>query len=335
MESKLSQLINLVQRLPEEHQDAAIEFLSGKIEESAENKPNPPCPHCGSGNITRFGQKQGRQRYRCKECRKTYVETTHTVMYQSHYGEAVWKQAIRDTIEGASLDQTAESMGVSHATAFNMRHKILLSLEAEEEREPTTLEGVCELDDTYVLESLKGTKIPGGYWRGARKHGAKAQKRGVSSEYLCICTGVERNGPAVSKTVTRATPDGEDIKAVFSGRIGSDALLLCDGATSYNALSDACECTVRNVCGENNNSKGGKGFFNINTVNNFHSFIKDRYNHYRGVATKYLNRYNILFSKVYKDSGKLVDDIYNILFSNTVDHFHSIEDVKDLNLLNI
>jgi hypothetical protein len=36
-----------------------------------------------------------------------------------------------------------------------MRHKILLSLEAEESREPTVLDGVCELDDTYVLESLR------------------------------------------------------------------------------------------------------------------------------------------------------------------------------------
>ena len=44
----------------------------------------------------------------------------------------------------------------------------------------------------------------------------------------------------------------------------------------------------------------GSGFYNLNTVNSFHSFIKRQYEFYRRVATKYLNRYNALFSAAYK-----------------------------------
>ena len=30
------------------------------------------CPHCTSEHINRFGKVNGRQRYRCKACRKTF-----------------------------------------------------------------------------------------------------------------------------------------------------------------------------------------------------------------------------------------------------------------------
>ena len=228
------------------------------------------------------------------------------------------------------IDKTVESVGLSHPTIFRMRHKILLSLEAEEERMPTMLDGVCELDDTYVLESYKGTKIPEDYWRGARKHGAKAQKRGISNEYLSISTGIERDGEAFTKTVTRATPSKEDIITVFGGHIGKDTLILCDGDANYKALSENNECAVKNV-----DKNSGKGFYNINTINSYHSFIKSRYNQYRGVASKYLNRYNVLFSKTFRSDSELADEVYKKITSNENNHYHNINDVETLGLLDI
>ena len=161
MDKKISSLIKLVKQLPEDSLDDAINYMKEKLATSSAGKPPiKPCPHCKSESVTRFGRKNGRLRYRCKDCGKTYVETTNTIMYQSHSGETVWKQVISDTLNGVPIDQTADSVGISHSTAFRMRHKVLLTLEAEEIRTPTILDGVCELDDTYVLESKKGAKIP-------------------------------------------------------------------------------------------------------------------------------------------------------------------------------
>jgi transposase-like protein len=329
MENKLSKLINLIQKLPEACLDYVIQYVEEKIEENAEKKPVPLCPHCGL-NAKRNGHKDGVQRFKCKTCGKTFVETTNTIMYNSHCGEAAWKQVIRDTIEGIPLDATADSLALSHSTVFNMRHKILLALEAEEMRNPTVLDGVCELDDTYVLESLKGTKILEDYWRKPRKHGAVAKKRGLSSEYICISTGVQRDGEAYSQTVSRSTPCKEDIAIVFEGHIGEAALIMCDGAESYNALGESSGSAVMNVTEENRG-----GFTHINTVNGFHSFIKDRYNDYRGVSTKYLNRYNALFSKIYRGDSDITDKIFNTLRSNNLQRFYTVSDVKTLNLLDI
>jgi len=80
---------------------------------------------------------------------------------------------------------------------------------------------------------------------------------------------------------------------------------------------------------------GGKGFCNINTANGFHSYIKDRYNQYRGVATKYLNRYNALFSLSFHRGNELVDAIYKILMTNDSPRHHSVQNVKTRNILGI
>ena len=332
LDNKLSKLIKLVQKLPEKCLDEAIKFVEEQIEEESENTPDISCPQCKSANAQRYGRRGERQRYKCKNCEKIYTKTTNTSISQSHCGEALWKQVIRDTIEDVPLRKTSSNLEISEDTAFRMRHKILLALEVEESLSPTVIEGVCELDDTYVLESLKGSKIPEAYWRESRKHGAVAQKRGISNEYICISTGVQREGQAIAKTVTRATPQADDHISVFGESIDSESLILCDGALSYNVLGEHCECDVMNVT---ENSKGGKGFFNINTVNNFHGFIKGKLLKYRGVATKYLNRYNTFFSNAFKGGDDLADTIFSILMKNDGNRCHSVADVKTLNLLDI
>lgn len=154
---------------------------------------------------------------------------------------------------------------------------------------------MSELDETFVLDSYKGSPLPDSVLRPSRKHGAAAQKRGIFNEYVCICTGVERKGSAIAETVNRAKPSSAELPSVFDGHISEDALVLCDGLRSCLALEGSSGCSVKDI----STSEKGK-FYNLNTVNNFHSFIKNRYTFYRGVATKYLNRYNALFSFAYK-----------------------------------
>ena len=80
-----------------------------------------------------------------------------------------------------------------------MRHKILMALLELPVVADICLGDVSEFDETFVLDCYKGKKLDTGIGRKPRKHGAKALKRGISSEYLCICTGIQRKG-AVSYT---------------------------------------------------------------------------------------------------------------------------------------
>jgi transposase-like protein len=313
--------------VPELRQEEAAKYLRKLISDSRGMLEKPACVECGSAEVVRNGTQNGNPRYKCKTCGEVFSGRRNTVMYHSHSSEAEWKQVIRDTLEGKAIAKTASELELTEATRFNMRHKILLAIESLDQREPTRLAGVCELDETFVLESYKGrNKLPEAFWRKPRKHGAQAQKRGISNEYVALCTGVDRFGGNVAAAVSRATPSACEIAKVFGGRVESGTLVLTDGNQHYKTLEKECQCEVIGLQRE-----APAQSENINIANVFHSFIKGRLDEIRGVATKYLNRYAALFSRVWRGGNNVVDDIYNEL-SNTHDSCSTISDVRMKNL---
>ena len=66
----------------------------------------------------------------------------------------------------------------------------------------------------------------------------------------------------------------------------------------------------------------------------FHSFMKERLDAMRGVATLYLNRYNALFSKIYASDKSIIDEIYKLMISNGGTN-NTIAHTQSVNLLNI
>ena len=293
----------------------------------------PDCPHCGTSSVIKFGHKCKKQRFLCKTCGRTFVSTTNTVMANSHFPAAVWKEVTEDTLRGKAIDYSAKRLGMYHQRVFDIRHKILLALQELPEVKNICLREVSELDETYVLDSYKGKKLAPTVGRKARRHGAKAQKRGISSEYLCICTGIQRKGNALAATVNRAKPSAGELLCVFEGHIADGTFLLCDGLRSYHALPGIAECIVKDCTGQ---TGGISGFYNLNTVNGFHSFIKRRYTFYRGVASKYLNRYNALFSATYRNAEVMVEKLMDSMLSVTkTSYYHSNRDVREAGLLAI
>jgi transposase-like protein len=323
MERRLKDIIVLVKNIPTEYYEETYKKLT-EIKEKAEvdaekESKEESCPHCKSKWIVRNGRKHKKQAYICRECGRSFVQTTQSAIENSHSSETVWKEVIRDTVEGISIDKTAVDLDLTHSTVFNMRHKILFCVEQGILRAPVKMEGVCEVDETYVLESMKGRKMPEDYHRKARKHGAKAGKPGLSDEYICVCTSVNNDNKCTASAVNRATPSKAEIVEVFSDTIVEDTVILCDGNANYDVLNE--KCTVAHTQ-------------RINKVNGFHSFIKQRIRVARGVSTIYLNRYNALFAKIFGCHDSAVDKIYDMMTSR--DHsFCSINQVKSLNLLNV
>ena len=324
----LAEAIEILKHLPEKYVEKALEAIREvKTEHEKEEKvATPPCPKCKGERIVRNGRKHRKQAFLCRTCGKSFVETSKTTLFNSHSGESVWKQVIRDTVSGIPIDKTAAELHLHHETVFNMRHKILFVIEQEELEKPTKLSGVCEADETYILESYKGKKLPDDFWRKPRKHGAVATKPGLSNEYVCICTGIEREGNAVAVAVNRATASKNDIERVFGERVNESTLILSDGAKGYNVLDEKCE--VHEV------NKDSGGFYNINTVNSYHSFIKERNRNARGFATKYLNRYNSLFSNVFRKTDNIATYIYNLLCDMN-NRYHTNIESQTQNLLEI
>ena len=291
------------------------------------------CPHCSSKNVIKYGHKRGKQRYYCKDCETLFMVTTGTIMAHSHYDESIWREVLADTINGfIPLDKTADRLGLSHNTAFNMRHKALMSMEKKEKMSPVVLQEISELDETYVLESFKGIKLPINVGRKPRKHGAKAKMRGISNEQICIMAGVQRNGgPAYATTINRAHPSKDEIERAFKDHIDTGCVAFTDGLKGYKHLESVIDCVVESVSVE---SQKNSGTANLNNVNGFHSFIQERYEHYRGVATHYINRYNALFALAFRAKESISNIIDSILHGTDTGSF-SYWDVKNSALVNL
>ena len=317
----LVEIIALVKELPESYLEETLSKLK-EIKERADEEgesSNVECPHCQSAKVVRNGRKHKKQYYLCRDCKKCFAPTTKSPICGSHSSPTVWKQVISDTVNGVSIDKTADNLDLHHETVFNMRHKILYCVEQSLIANPTVLTGACEADETYVLESEKGRKFPENYHRNPRKHGAKASKAGISNEYVCVCASVTGSGENVAVAVNRASPDGKEILEVFGNRVNESTVVLCDGKQSYNALDDKCTVAITK---------------RINKVNGFHSFIKEKLNAMRGAATIYLNRYAALFSKIYAADKSVVDDIYQLIVSQS-GAVNNVAHIQTNNLLNV
>jgi hypothetical protein len=253
--------------------------------------------------------------------------TTNTIVAQSHQPISVWQQFVADTLHLRPLDDSAQELELSHQCAFDMRHKILFALQDLYQDNPTMLGEVTELDETYVLESYKGKALPDHIGREPRKHGARAAKPGLSNEQICVCAGVQRSGASFAVAVNRAKPSIAELKEAFGGHIDKSAMLLCDGLRGYSSLKALTDCDVIDV---NNADLKEKSFYNLNSVNNFHSFIKEQYRAWRGVATKYLNRYMTLLCAVYRTVNAPVN---RLLKCSQRCYYHPIREVKSAGLL--
>lgn len=78
-------------------------------------------------------------------------------------------------------------------------------------------------------------------------------------------------------------------------------MFLCDGATAYNKLIEAKKCQKIVL----NTHKDYNKAYHLNTVNGLHSRLKAMLYRYRGVSSKYLNRYLALFTAL-EQAGRSV-----------------------------
>jgi transposase-like protein len=80
--------------------------------------PNEVCPDYGQlqsdqkHNIIKFGTtKRGRQRYKCKSCRKTFTETKGTLFYRRRTSEAEIIDTLAHIAEGNRISSLVRTKG--------------------------------------------------------------------------------------------------------------------------------------------------------------------------------------------------------------------------------
>lgn len=83
------------------------------------------CPHCQADKIVKHGKTNGRQRFRCKSCGKTFNDFSFSALANSKLPLVKWLKYAKCILLGYSIRKSASIVNVGVKTSFFMRHKIL------------------------------------------------------------------------------------------------------------------------------------------------------------------------------------------------------------------
>lgn len=239
------------------------------------------CTHCKSKNVKKWGKQSGLQRIRCFDCGRTFNALTGTPLAHLRKKEEWLKMAVA-LKEGLTVKQTAAKCNACISTAFRWRHRFLKAMKGDVAER---LEGITEADETYFLESAKGSRKLS---RPARKRGGKATRPGLSKEQIPVLVARDRTGGIVDAVL----PDQSkaSIRFVLGEKVSKENILCIDGG---NALwGFACETKIPcKVIPASKHVHERTPIFHIQNVNGYHSRLKKWMSPFNGVATKYLPNY--------------------------------------------
>ena len=244
-----------------------------------ENIQHCKCIHCDSNRIKKHGKSNGRQRFYCNQCGKSFVCTRDTAFFYQHKPEH-WQVYLELMLKRESIRVCAAKIGISSVTAFNWRHRYM---QATEHTFEDRLEGIIEADATYFRESQKGTKTLN---RPARKRGSKASTRGLNNkDWVAVLTAMDRNHHEYDHVLQQV--NGAEINKCLGGKIIDESILCSDDRPVYNKICQ--EHRLHHVVLKNDQIHNE--LFHIQNINNYHSHLKQWMLQMHGVASKNLPKY--------------------------------------------
>lgn len=285
---KLNELL-ISMDIPHSIRAKIYEVLDAYEESSSSDVKFEFCPKCGhvhpkviKGGTTRAGK----QMYRCCHCGKRFVEDHGKLTYYSHKGIPFWEKVLKDTVNKVSTYETHRQTKASRTTIFNMRHKILTYMELASL--DTVMSGDMQMDEAFLQGSHKGKHIEGVH---PRNSGERANQRGTSKQKVCIICAVGKHGSAYARSYDAGQMTYVTLKE-FCEHVERGSNVITDDNNTYTILTRERQIN-RTICYD---CRDHFQKVNLNSVNSFHSMVKEMNRIYRGVSTKYLNRYNALFS---------------------------------------
>jgi transposase-like protein len=244
--------------------------------------PGLCCPRCQGKQLYRHGTKSGLQRFRCRACGRTFNSLTGTPLARLRHKEK-WLDFGDCMLDSRTVRKAAARLEVTKNTSLRWRHRFLMLTKTDR---PACLNGIAEADETFLLESQKGTR---NLQRPARKRGGKASKRGISKEQVCILVARDRSGNTVDFVTGRGPVTVVQLKEHLPPVLAPDTLLVTDANKAYQAFARQQGISHQYV----NVSAGERtrGAVHVQNVNGYHSRFHKWLRGFNGVATHYLPNY--------------------------------------------
>jgi transposase-like protein len=284
--TELKQWLGSVARLTPAQKAELLKALSARDDEAEVERlvhsrvaQFPDCPHCGGMRIVRNGSASGMQRYKCRQCQRTFNALSKTPLARLRLKDK-WLQQQDVLVHGLIIRLASAELGVAPSTAFRWRHRFLKLAQAVKS---PALTGVVEADETFFLRSSKGQR-PG---RPPRKRGGRASSKDRGEDLIPVLVARDRSGATADfllEAVSKAC-----LSNALKLRVNADAILCTDGSAAMAAT--AKELCVHHEAVNLSAGERVRGPWHIQNANAYHGRLKGWMQRFRGVATSYLESY--------------------------------------------
>jgi transposase-like protein len=243
------------------------------------------CPRCSNERCYRHGFANDLQRY-CCACGRTFNDLTGTPLARLRL-KAKWLAYSQVLLDSLPVRKAADRVGVHRNTAFRWRHRFLHWVKFDR---PAALNGIVEADETFLLESQKGSRTLD---RPRRHRGGHAAKRGIFSELDCILVARDREGRTVDAVTGRGALTAAQLKRDLLPKLDPQALLVSDGHPAYRAFARKHRIAHEavNLRAGVRARRLGNLAIHVQNVNAYHQRFKAWLQGFRGVASRYLPNY--------------------------------------------
>jgi transposase-like protein/ribosomal protein L37AE/L43A len=183
----------------------------------------PACPFCGSLNVCRFSNGKI---FKCREkqCRCKFSVTVGTIYENTKIPLTKWFLAtyiLAVHSKGISSLQLASWLGVTQKTAWHLNHRIRVMLT---DNAPELLEGIVEIDETYIGGSLKNI------------HASKKERLNLKREdnKTMVFGAIQRGGKVRTKVIPQTNL--ENVNEAIENFVALDSTMVTDEHHAYNKV---------------------------------------------------------------------------------------------------
>ena len=233
------------------------------------------CPWCGSLSTVSHGKaKSGRGRRLCRDCGRTFSETTGTVFLSRRMPEDKLRMMINLMLNDTKLKAITDCVGLSSKTTYLWRMKVFAA--AYEIQKSAMLSGVVWIDEKSVpVNESMVVRLPSG-----------KKMRGVSRNQACVACAVASNGARYAEVAGKGHITSAECVRTYGAHIAKGSKIVHDGVFSHDRL-------VAAVGGESEvwKSTAKEAHARLQPVNSFIAEIEHYLNVHTGIRTRYLGLY--------------------------------------------
>ncbi|MFL6707559.1 MAG: IS1595 family transposase [Massilia sp.] len=241
------------------------------------------CPRCAKCDLYRDGKTDGLQRYRCKQCGRSFNGLTGTPLARLRHKTRwlAYIDCLRDP--ACTVRSAADQTGIHKNTSFRWRHRFL---ELVKHDRPRCLQGIAEIGELKLARSFKGVRQAD---RPRRTHGGAAHRSAGKADDVTVVIARDRASQTVDFIIGEGLPDQDALRLQLLPVLERDILLVSATPPRYRRFARQAQIEYR--CAGRTKKVTHTGAIHIHHVSDYQWRFTGWLAHFNGVATRYLSNY--------------------------------------------